>query len=428
MRFVKFNYFYQRKFLERFLLSLILFGLILNILKNRFYDNYWTVGEWLITYPGSFIRRGLIGKLIYIFSKDLQINPIFLIWLICIFSFIGLFLLIKFFSWNIFNRSFLYSNLVLLGPISENFFIRKDIFIVFLYGLCLLTLKKFEENRINRFSSILLINLFSSIAILSHEVFFIWAFPSIFLLVHQVNNSKKGNSKNSLLNTLINLLPINIAFIFCIIFKGDFEKSLLIHQQWQTLSNLMPSHGLLLEDLPKGAIAAIGWDTKAHFILSKNTLTKFNLNVFWHPGMWLLTIFYSIRIFSGVKGEILNDRKRFIICFQFLCILPIFFPGADYGRWIFMWISSSVLLIGYLEKVNETKIFIKKINIFSIEKYLRKLIPSIGSYKHYFILLLLIGIPHCCWSIGRYIISNPIGFAFKNIIFYLNIAYKYLIN
>ena len=70
----------------------------------------------------------------------------------------------------------------------------------------------------------------------------------------------------------------------------------------------------------------------------------------------------------------------------------------------------------------------KKINIFKIEKNLKKLLPDIRSYKQYYILILSIGIPHCCWSVGRYIISNPLGFAFKNIIFYFDIAYKSLIN
>tara|TARA_B100000242_G_C43048972_1_gene489867 strand:+ start:865 stop:2157 length:1293 start_codon:yes stop_codon:yes gene_type:complete len=430
MSFVKFNFNTLGKnvFLERFLLMLLFFGLILNLLKNRLYDNDWTVGEWLISYPGAFIRRGLIGKLIYIFSKNLQINPIYFIWFICIFSFIGLFLLIKLFSWNIFNKSFLLSNLVLLGPISENYFIRKDVFIVFLYGLCLLTLKKLKEDKINRFTSIVLINLYSLIAILSHEVFFIWAFPSIFLLVIQVNSLQKYKYKSSLIITLLNLLPMVIAFICCIIFNGDSEKSLLIHKDWQNLSNLIPSDILLSQDFPTGAIAAIGWDTKAHFLLSKSTLTKFNLNIFWHPAMWLLTIYFAIRLFLGVEGELLNQKKRLIICFQFLFILPIFLPGADYGRWIFMWITSSVLLIGYLEKVQETDIFLKKINIFKIEKNLKKLLPDIRSYKQYYILILSIGIPHCCWSVGRYVISNPLGFAFKNIIFYFDIAYKSLIN
>ena len=61
----------NNKLLERFLLTLIFLGIFLNIFKNRSYDNDWTVGEWLISYPGSFIRRGLIGKLIYIFFQKI---------------------------------------------------------------------------------------------------------------------------------------------------------------------------------------------------------------------------------------------------------------------------------------------------------------------------------------------------------------------
>ena len=145
--------------------------------------------------------------------------------------------------------------------------------------------------------------------------FFYLGIPKYFLLVNQVNNPKKGNYKSSLLVSLLNLLPIIIAFICCITFKGDSEKSILIHKQWQSLSNLINSDSLLFEDFPSVAIAAIGWDTKAHFILSRSNLTKFNLNIFWHPAMWSLTIFYGIRLFSGVMGEFLNDKKRFIICF-----------------------------------------------------------------------------------------------------------------
>ena len=48
----------NNKLLERFLLTLIILGIFLNIFKNRLYDNCWTVGEWLISYSGSFIRKG----------------------------------------------------------------------------------------------------------------------------------------------------------------------------------------------------------------------------------------------------------------------------------------------------------------------------------------------------------------------------------
>jgi len=44
---------------------LIILSIPLNLYKNRFYDNSWTVGEWLISYAGGFVRRGLPGELIH---------------------------------------------------------------------------------------------------------------------------------------------------------------------------------------------------------------------------------------------------------------------------------------------------------------------------------------------------------------------------
>jgi hypothetical protein len=51
--------------LESFFVFLIILGIPLNFYKNRFYDNSWTVGEWLISYAGGFVRRGLPGEIIH---------------------------------------------------------------------------------------------------------------------------------------------------------------------------------------------------------------------------------------------------------------------------------------------------------------------------------------------------------------------------
>ena len=55
--------------LDSFFITLIILGIPLNLYKNRFYDNTWTVGEWLISYAGGFVRRGLPGEVIYLISK-----------------------------------------------------------------------------------------------------------------------------------------------------------------------------------------------------------------------------------------------------------------------------------------------------------------------------------------------------------------------
>ena len=169
--------------IEGFLTSLIILGIPLNLYKNRFYDNSWTVGEWLISYSGGFIRRGLPGQVIFYISSNLHINPIFLTWLISVCSILFLSFLVIIFSQGNFDKSFLLSSLILLGPISEDYLVRKDVFLVLLYGLCLLTLRQLYLKKISTSLSILLINLLSIIALLSHEGYGIWALPSLFLLI-----------------------------------------------------------------------------------------------------------------------------------------------------------------------------------------------------------------------------------------------------
>ena len=57
---------------------LIIIGGLLNTLSNKtYFDDSWTIGEWLINYQGGFIRRGLLGEGIYILCNVIKISPIF---------------------------------------------------------------------------------------------------------------------------------------------------------------------------------------------------------------------------------------------------------------------------------------------------------------------------------------------------------------
>ena len=56
----------------------ILFGIPINLVSNNSYDAGWTIVEWLVSYQGGFIRRGLTGSIIYTLTSNLNINPIFL--------------------------------------------------------------------------------------------------------------------------------------------------------------------------------------------------------------------------------------------------------------------------------------------------------------------------------------------------------------
>ncbi len=410
----------QFKFsIERFFIILILLGIPLNLYKNRFYDSYWTVGEWLISYAGGFVRRGLPGEIVHLISSKYFISPILLIWVVSTFAIISLALLLINFCKGFFERSFLLSHLMVLAPISEDYLVRKDAFLVLLYGLSLLALKYLNQKKLKKIYCILSVNLFSSIAILSHESYGIWGLPSLIIIFYLLERRNKSIFNSSLLAGLY-LIPSFISFILCWAFKGNIDNALIIHQSWQSLKNILPTLGSLNQSLPSGAIASIGWGTSQVYMSS--LFSQFNLFIFWHPGMWLLTIFIVMRLFIGKNKDINQKAKRSIVCLQLIAFLPMFL-FVDVGRWIFMWLTSSALLFAFLMQV----FGIKKIMSYTEElkgaEILKKIIPGFSSSKTYSIVLLSIGLPHCCWSIGRYIVSNPIGFAVKNLIFYFKLMF-----
>ena len=406
--------------LENFFISLIVLGIPLNLYKNRFYDNSWTVGEWLISYAGGFVRRGLPGQIIHQISNLYLISPILLVWLFSVSALISLAILILHFCKDSFQKSFLLSQLIILAPISEDYLIRKDTLLVLLYGLSLLALKKFNQEKISKFSCILCVNLFSIFGILSHEAYGIWGLPSLIIIFYLFNRNIKKGMSQSIIFSIFYLIPSIISFTLCWIFKGNIQQALLIHESWQSLKDILPTLGSLNESQPLGAISAIGWGTSQ--IYTSSLFSQFNLLIFWHPGMWLLTIYIVLKLFIGKKQDNFQSAKRSIVCLQLIAFSPLFL-FVDIGRWIFMWISSSALLFAFLIQVFGIEKVIFHTKGFKGGKFLKKIITPFNSAKTYNIFLLLVGIPHCCWSIGRYIVSNPIGFGIKNAIFYFKFLF-----
>ena len=406
--------------LESFFITLIIFGIPLNLLKNNLYDNYWTVGEWLISYSGGFVRRGLPGQIIHFISSKFLISPILLVWLISFFSIISLATLLLYFCKDLFDKYFLLSHLIILAPISEDYLVRKDSFLVLLYGLALLAFKGLYQKKLKKIYAILCINFVSIIAIFSHESYGIWGLPSLFIIFFLFERLKKRDIFQPALKSTLFLIPTFLSFILCWIFKGNQEQSLMIHQSWQSLKDILPSVNTLNELKPSGAIDAIGWGTSQ--IYTNSLISQFNLGIFWHPGMWLLTIFIVMRLFIGNKEDLNQKGKRKIICLQLIAFLPMFL-FVDIGRWIFMWLSSSAMLFAFISQTFGIEKLLLHTSKLKGAKFLTKIIPAFNSLKIYNLYLLFIGLPHCCWSVGRYLISNPIGFAIKNIIFYFKLLF-----
>ena len=403
---------------------LIGIGAPINFLSNSFYDNGWTVGEWLVSYSAGFVRRGLPGSVLHALASLWGLQPIYLIWLGSLLAYA----LLASILWKLCREKIdtviLLSPMVLLAPVIGNFLVRKDVLVLALYGMSLLVISAWQNMRLHGLPCAFLVNVISIIAILSHESYGFWGLPSLALIFSVAFLRSDGLLKGSIVRSMLYLSPSFIAFLFSVGFKGSESHALLIHQSWQSIANLLPSNGALSADSPTGAIDAIGWTTRKGLELSYSTLNDFSYSV-WVPAAWMLTIYICINLFVGSGEKQAAAAKRMTILFQFLTVAPLFILGWDFGRWIFLWIGSSAILYGFATSFAEDYL-----DAWSRGKagfLAQKIAPGLELKGSSRIAFLFLGIPGCCWSVKAFLASTPILYAFSNLRFLLGMIRKILL-
>ena len=395
-------------FIILYFISLIFIGFFINIFENDSYD-YWNIGEWLISYSGGFVRRGLFGELILKISLITQKNPILFVQLISTTAYLIFLYLLKF-TRKYFSILFLLSPIVCLAPILGNFLIRKDVFGIILFAFCTLIIGKKKD-----FKNFFLINFISSIAILNHESYIFYALPSLFILNIYSNKLFSDKRQISLiLESLTFLLPSLFCIFLVTYFRGSPEIAYEIHKGWQNLSEILPSKGSLFEDNPTGAIQTIGWNFENALILLKQVLDgTTSYRPIWNPAAWLYTIFVVSQIFIGEGLEEFKKIKANILLIQFASISPLFILGWDYGRWIFLWVSSSLFFCSSLIQISKgDQLLISKFENIAPNFLLSKMNGIILKGK-WQIIYLFISIPVCMWSLKKVFLGSPALYLFK---------------
>ncbi len=392
-----------------YFIILIIISTINNLLINRNYYNVWTIGEWLINYEGGFVRRGLFGSIIYKLSYILNISPILLVQFLTILFFISFLYLLKDCR-KYFSSLFLLSPIVSLSPLLGNYLVRKDVSGIVAYALCTNLIIK-EKN----FTNFLLINLICSISILNHESYFFYSVPSLCLL-HYLS-SKNLNSNNNFLKiykTIIYIIPTLIISILVFYFNGNYEVAYKINQSWLNLSSIINIKQFINPFFPSGAIGSLSWTFNKGISLPLSIFNSFDgRGLIWIPAVWMLSIFICAQIFIGDKENLNRKIKTNVLLLQLTFISPLFILGWDFGRWIFLWISSSIFLTISLIRLES----VNKNDLSNLDKICPKILTKLfvgfelNGFKK--LIYLLISIPHCCWTIRNYLETLPIFFPFQ---------------
>lgn len=327
-------------------LDLIVAGFAVIVAARLFFTAVYNVTQWdsyeltdyLINYQGGYVRRGLLGELIFQISRTASSDPriaIFSISLIAFISTVVIFIIQ-------FKRQHLCFwilplNICLGGAV----LLRKD-FLCILSVIAVLAIFRNLRSGVARNILLLLILV---VGVNLHECVFFIIVPFVTMLTWY-----ECNDVRTKVPRLMWILVPYISFILVSIFKGDANTAGIIHNSWQIAA---------MGNTPASTIASLAWDPvdTILFHIRETYLTPSYgvYGIIAKPIVWLISlvlipnILFLKQDFS--QSSSLSKKHAFIkvLIFQFFSLLPmLLFLSCDTSRIMFYWTSSAIAIFLFI--------------------------------------------------------------------------------
>lgn len=309
----------------------------------------WTISEWLINYQGGFTRRGLIGEIILILSNTFEISLRKTIFFFQIFLYLIYFLLIlnliKNIKINILILFSIYCPMFLTYPVAETEVLgRKELFVFISYILIinLFTIK--IQNYIKYF-------FFTTIVIFCILIWEGILFYILFFYLILFINQKRFN-RSFIFFLIINLSVIGLTIYLIIVSKLSQEE---LEMMCKSLHHTY------------GCYSAIEYLDNSLGDNISEVISQFKLSYLIRYLIVILVSFFPIYLILKNSIFALNGffyKKNILNLIFFLIILsslPFYLVAIDWGRWINISYSMSILTILYL--IKENYLVLEKVNI-----------------------------------------------------------------
>lgn len=355
------------KFNQWFKIYLVILFFFATFFLYQKYNNSveWTISEWLINYQGGFTRRGLIGELAFQFSNlfSISVRESILIFQITAYL-IYYFLLYKFLkniNKNLFLVFAIFSPLFIIYPIAEvEALARKEIFIFISF---LLIANIFGQAKIKTKYYFYFAFILSTTTLIWEGIIFYLPF-FIFILI--IKNNFVFD-KSFLIKLILSIFPVFLILYFIIFFKFTETQIKIM------CDSINECYGAItyLDNSLKSNIYEVTSKLKSIYII------RYILIFF--VGFFPLLIL--IKNSKFVKTNLTD--KNFLPLFILIFLPNIFFYyiAQDWGRWINISYTLSLLLYLYLLKNNFIKDNHEKVNLYIFKnKFLLTLLFFIFSF------------------------------------------------
>lgn len=395
------------------LFTVALVKMLYSQLANGFEKESWQITEWLINYEGGFVRRGLSGETILKLYTHLGISPYYLIVYFCLICYL---VLIVFFVYKFIKKEyplFILPLVFFLGePVLNNYWVRKDVFLMLILISILYCLRK------RSFLYLVLVNLLFITSILMHEAIGFIGLPVALLIL--MNKEKSIRTDHSFIQLFIGavskLVPSIAALLICLYYKGTPPIASMIWNSWVPIQFPIQSDDIY--SIP-ASIDGIRWTLEEGLSYSRAVFTNFAAGIY-APIVWILSfllIYYfltninklNVRVSKSSQYQKFNKLNiSNALIFQFLMIIPLFILGWDYGRWAFFWVTSSFAIFIIVPEEQLSVLFPKFISTMSLK--LTAFLDSIFIKPQYIIytIPLFLGLSACSRDFTTGYLSTPI--------------------
>ena len=342
----------NNKILLTYFLYLILgFVFFLTFHLNEFPIKY-TFTDWLINYEGGFVRRGLLGQIVFELSKllNIQIKFLILIFQISIYLiyFLLFFLLLSKRETNFFWLLIIFSPISFLYPMAELEALgRKDIFVI--TSFLIFSIINYKSLSSLLFSFIFIFTL----SCLIHEITFFYIFH--YLFVFYIKNKIFINQKLNIKHYLVSFSSLGILLYL----------NLYLHN-FVVIEDIVNSYNYENLTALSGSFSHISPTIDSVFF---KTFSNINIVTIARYGFLILIstipFIYFIKIKSDYENKYFNFQNIFI---SFILLsIPLYSLIFDWGRVIYINYNFFIIIIIFIFNSNliNTKYFQKKLEVIS---------------------------------------------------------------
>jgi hypothetical protein len=302
----------------------------------------WILGDWLINYQGGFVRRGLIGQIIFLLSRWLHVSPLLVAVVVALAAYLAVYWsiwkLLENSSWKLWVLAAFVSPALLGFTVAARGGFHKDV----LYLASLAVLLVLLMRKVKGWVLTVYLTLASALCILSHEPLFVYLPYFLAALAIGTEGIKRA--------VTIALIPMMFAI-------ASFYAVANYHGDTHTVTAVCDSLGKEYAQVCLGSISNLSHSSEYARQETIEDSTRYHYYRIYPP----LGLLASLPILMGFADlwrtpGLRRDLKLLAgtAAVSFAMSLTLFYYATDWGRWIYMHLFSLFLILLFLDHRRQT--------------------------------------------------------------------------